>query len=185
MDTNPYQSPQTGYYGPADGQDSQIRVEGRALVVPTDTVLPPVCVRTNQPVSQADMVRKEFYWCPPWVAFLILLSGCLLVLVYFLVRKRFSITYGLSPDLQKSYRKWAIVKWLIVIALFLALPVTASMDVVVMVVLVLFLVAIVSLFIGNAPLSVVNHRRGLFWVKGCSKEFLARIEVEAGQSEIV
>ncbi len=54
MDTNPYQSPQTSYAVDADGQYLQMRVEGKSLVVPTDTVLPPVCIRTNH--------RRGMFW---------------------------------------------------------------------------------------------------------------------------
>lgn len=177
MDTNPYQSPATPF-APVDGQAPSIRVDGRSLVVPTATILPPVCIKTNQPVSEADMVRRTFYWCSPWVALLILLSGCLVILAYFLVRKRFTITYGLAPDLRQRYRKWLIIKSLAATGFFVALLMAAGVDspLAALVFLVLFVAAIVSLFIGNAPLSVVNHRRGMFWVKGCSNEYLAQLE---------
>ncbi len=181
MEMNPYASPSS----PMAVQVPQFGVEGRALVVPTNTVLPPVCIRTNQPVSEADMVRKDFYWCPPWVALLMLVSGCVLILVYFVARKRFTITYGLSPELRKSYRKWLMAKLLAVIGLFFAIPLSAGSEIGVFIVLVLFLVAVVSLFIGNIPLSVANHRRGLFWVKGCSAEYLARLETEAVSATVV
>jgi hypothetical protein len=46
---------------------------------------------------------------------------------------------------------------------------------------ILFFIALVAVFIGNTPLSVTGYRGGLFWVKGCSDDFLARIETEAGQ----
>jgi hypothetical protein len=41
--------------------------------------------------------------------------------------------------------------------------------------LVLFLVAVVALFVGNSPLSVVKYREGMFWIRGCSGEFLASV----------
>jgi hypothetical protein len=43
-------------------------------------------VKTNQPVSEDDLVCRDLRWCSPWILLLILLSGLLLILVYFLAR---------------------------------------------------------------------------------------------------
>lgn len=179
MDFNPYQSPTTEC-APALG-DGSFRVEGKLLVVRSGAVLPPICVKTNQPVSPHDVVSRRLTWCSPLVALLILLSGLLLILVYFLVRRHCTLTFGLLPAVRRKYRNRRLVKSIAAIALFFALPVTAAMDstAVTIVVLVLFLVSIVSLFIGNSPLSVTNYRKGEFWIAGCSKDFLAGIQSRA------
>jgi hypothetical protein len=50
----------------------------------------------------------------------------------------------------------------------------ASIVVVVeMILMVLFLVALLSLPMGNSPLSIVKYRKGMFWIKGFSDEYLA------------
>jgi hypothetical protein len=47
------------------------------------------------------------------------------------------------------------------------------------IVLVLFLIAVVSLFFGNSPLRVVKYRNGVFWIQGFSEEFLANIKLRS------
>ena len=179
MGTNPYQSPRASCDAPpAERFGSRPSVDGECLVVTSGTVLPPVCVKTNRPLSDDDLVRKEFHWCSAWVGLLILLSGLLLILVYFVARRRCSLTFGLDPRVRRECRKRVLLKVVAAIVLFLAMPFSAALDVTIVpiVVIALFLVAVVSLFIGNSPLSVVKYRKGLFWIKGFSSEFLARFK---------
>ncbi|QDU93626.1 hypothetical protein [Lignipirellula cremea] len=176
MDRNPYQSPETEQSVAVPVKP--IRVEGNSLVVRSGTVLPPFCVKTNKPVEPPDMQQLRLVWCPPIFALLMLLSGLCLVLVYFFVRKRCTIAFGLDPDIRKRYRNWGIFKIIAVIVLFLAIPVSAAFDTeaVSFAAIILFLLAVVSLFFGNAPLAVNNHKKGEFWISGCSKEYLARLQ---------
>jgi hypothetical protein len=96
MDTNPFQTPETGFDAmPAVRLAGLPRVDGKCLVVASGTVLPPVCVKTNQPVSEGDLVRKQFDWCSPWVALLLLVNVLVLLIVYFIVHKKCSLTFGL------------------------------------------------------------------------------------------
>jgi hypothetical protein len=37
--------------------------------------------------------------------------------------------------------------------------------------------SLIALFVGNSPLRVVDHRDGLFWVKGFSQEYLDGLEL--------
>jgi hypothetical protein len=141
-------------------------------------VLPAICVKTNEPVSEDDLVRKNFHWCSPWVGLLIVLSGLLLILVYFVARKKCSLTFGLHPRLRRKYRRRVLLKVIATVLLFLAIPFSAALDLtaVPIIVMVLFLVAVVSLFIGNSPLSVVKYRKGLFWIKGFSHGYLSNFK---------
>ena len=176
MDTNPFQTPETGFDAtPAVRLAGLPRVDGDYLVVASGTVLPPVCVKTNQPVSQRDLVRKQFDWCSPWVALLLLVNLLVLLIVYFIVRKKCSLTFGLAPRIRRGYRTRMLVKIAIVIALLFAIPLSAALDssVAIAISVVLFLVGVVSLFIGNSPLRVAKHREGMFWIKGFSPEYLA------------
>ncbi len=198
MDTNPYQSPQTDCHAPENWRDSALRVDGRHLVVPAGTVLPPVCVKTNQPVSQADMVRASLFWCSPWVA-IAALGGLLVIPALFLLGKRFTITYGLVPELRRRYRTLRIVKMAAVVSgsvtLLFACAVFVGMfvffpsvvldigpGVIVKPLMIANVVGFSLLFVailsGIRPLTVRKHRQGVFWVKGCSEEYLARLEAE-------
>ena len=185
METNPYQSPQTSLAAWPDVRLAGLpAVDGEYLVVASGTVLPPVCVKTNQPVSEDDLVRRRFYWCTPWIAILIAASGLLLILAYFLVRRKCSLTFGLHPRVRRKYRRRILLKAVAAIALFLAIPLAAGVDsaALIMTVSVLFLVAVVALFVGNSPLSVVKYREGMFWIRGFSGEFLANVVPGEGWS---
>lgn len=157
-------------------------VDGKCLVVASGTVLPAVCVKTNQPVSQEDLVEKRFYWCSPIVGLLIVVSGLLLMLVYFVARRKCLLTFGLQPKLRRKYRRRVIVKTVAVIGLFFAIPVSAESEVLMLTVLVLFLIAVVSLFFGNSPLSVVKYRDKAFWIAGFSEEYLAEMRLRSAAS---
>ena len=179
MDHNPYQAPTVA--SSAAISTVNVRVEGKCLVVTSGAVLPPFCVKTNTAVEPQDIQQRRLSWCPPIVGLLILLSGLFLILVYFIVRKHCTITFGLSPAIRRKYRNRRIFKIIAVIVLFFALPFTAAIDsiAVVITVFILFLVAVVSLFIGNSPLAITKHRKGEFWISGCSKEFLTHIKAVA------
>ncbi len=176
MDENPYQSPTT--VSDATRDAGGFRADGKFLVVESTAVLPPICVKTNRSVTERDMVSKQFTWCSPWWGLLILLSGLLLIIVYFLVRKKCTLTFGLDPSVKRKYRNRTLFKTVIAVGLFFAIPVVAGTNSTpaIAAALVLFLLAIVSLLIGNTPLSVANYRNGEFWLRGCSKEFLLMIQ---------
>ena len=180
MDTNPYQSPLADAVAADHALATGPLVDGKCLVLVSGTILPAHCVRTNQAVTEGDMTRKRFDWAAPWVALLILVNVIVLLLVYFLVRKKCFLTFGLHPSVRRKYRNRLLLKALIAIALFFAIPVTAAIEstAAIVVAAVLFIVAVVSLFIGNSPLRVVRYREGKFWIKGFSDEYLASI---AGQ----
>src|SRR4029079_1081851 len=101
------------------------RAEGKLLIIRDGDVLPRRCVKTNQPVSVVEVRTKEFTWCSPLVGLLILLSGPLLIIVYFLARKRFYLTFGLSDDVRRRSRNIYIAKVAAAVVLFFAMPFSA------------------------------------------------------------
>lgn len=166
-------------------RDQLIRVENGLLVVPSGCILPAICIKTNTPVTEQDMIRRELTWCSPWVGLLFLVSGPLLILIYFVARKRCSITYGLSPEIRKriSTRSWA--KFLAMCSFLIATVVIATIDsnhwiiaAALPATFLLFLFFVVALFVGNSPLRVVKHRNGMFWIKGLQSDCLARLPLE-------
>lgn len=159
-----------------------LRVEGKTLVVVSGTRLPPICVRTNQPVTNEDMVRKDFYWCSPWYAFLILVGVVVYLLVYILARQQCTLTFGLHPSVKAMYRKRIFIKSMVAIALFISLPFVAATNSTPLIVLVIaaFIGTIISFCIGNTPLTVTKAKYGRFWVKGFSPEYLEVISKFSG-----
>jgi hypothetical protein len=186
IDDNPFRSPASDIGFP-DGkpfevvQSGPMRVDGKFLVIKSGVVLPLFCVKTNAPLPESNLRKKSLTWCPHYVFVFFLFCGLLSILLYFVLRKSCSITYGLSAEVQRKYRTRLIVKSLIAVALFVALPLTAGFDETVSTVaIVLFLISVVVLLVGNSPISVTNHQKGEFWISGCSSEFLSRI---SGQVE--
>jgi len=176
MSTNPYEPPLVDV---AVVATPQIRTDGMYLIVDSGAELPRRCVKTNQPISEQDMKRRDMYWHPSWVIIVIIMSIPIGLLVLFLVRKRCRIVYGLHPDVRRRYLIFILVKLLISVALFVALVLAAvvwNAEVAMAILLVVSLVSLLAIFIGNAPLRVTNWRQGAFWIKGCSREFLLSIE---------
>lgn len=176
MSDNPYQPPQSPVTG-GSYDSTGLRVQGKSLVVTTGAVLPEFCIKTNVEVQPDDMQTRRFTWCSPILGLLILLSGLLLILVYFIVRKHCSITFGLSPEIRRKYRNRTLFKVVALIALFFAMPMAAAVDstpLIIGVVLAFFGV-LALLLLGNSPLKVRAFRNGEFWIDGCSPEFLSRI----------
>lgn len=157
--------------------DFRPRVDGRCLVVTSGTILPACCVKSNLPVAESEVKWKRLRWCSPWVSLWIILSGLLLIIAYFLVRKNCNLAYGLQPNIRKKYRMWKMLKILAVFVLLFSLPYSAAYasTSVMLTVFILFFAAVVSLFFGNSPLYVQSYKDGLFWIGGFSEEYLQRI----------
>jgi hypothetical protein len=179
MSDNPYQTPAAPVamfpaYA-AGSPTSALWVDGKHLVVPSGAILPPLCVKSGQPVNEGNSSRKRYIWYPSWLLLLLFVGGLPLVLILYLVtRKECLLTFALHPDVRKRYRNRLIVKALVAMALFGAMVFFAQSDAFV-VLIALFLISLLVLAADNSPLRVAKHRDGMFWIRGCSKEFLASI----------
>jgi cytochrome c biogenesis factor len=140
------------------------------LVVVSGTVLPPICVKTNQPVTREGIVHKHLHWRPPWVMDLI---------AFLMARETCILTFGLDPRVQKDYRNRLRLKIVAAIGLLLVLPVlviTNAMTFQFVVAFTLVLAGIAILFVEISPLRVVDYRDGQFLIRGFSKEYLERFK---------
>ena len=178
MDPNPYRPPVVVEAPFGKSQQPEIFVDGKYLVVPSGTVLPPSCVKTNQKITDREMRQKVFEWCSPWVALSFLISGCILIVLYFVLRKRCELVFGVHPSVRSRYRRRAMVKALATAICFVGILVAAAADYgpLIAVACVLFILAMASNFLGNTPLSIAKYRNGRFWIRGCCPEFLAQFE---------
>lgn len=164
--------------------DFGIRVEGEALVIPSGCTLPLLCVKTNQPVRESDMILANLTWSPQSNGIWIVIGLPALLFAYFVNRDICAITYGLNRGARIKNVSLIILK-LLAIPGFFALGmmfaintsrfwlVSASM----WVSFLLSLASLIALFVGNSPLRVVDHRDGMFWVKGFCKEYLDGLEL--------
>jgi hypothetical protein len=163
----------------------KIHVEGNALVLPSHVMLPPICVKTNRPLSESEMIEAKLYWCPrSAIAWGIISGGLIYIIAYFAMREEFIITYGLDRSIRKKRMLWTIPKLLIAIGSLpaaIAIAVSNSTHWIIMPLVFalfgLFAAALASLFLGGSPLNVVDRKDEMFWVKGFSKEFLDGLNI--------
>ena len=76
--------------------DSETRVwrDGKIVVMRHDASLPHRCIKCNEPSDEPTKVRTV-YWMNPFLYLLFLISALILIIVYFIVRKKAEIDPGL------------------------------------------------------------------------------------------
>jgi hypothetical protein len=180
-DTSPTSAPEAELQAE---DEYPVRVEDDALVIPSGYMMPQRCVKTNQPVSERDMVLTNLSWCPNSVGLSGVLGAPALVFDYFVGRELCTITYGLSPRLRYRNLFFILVKVLACLAFLVAAIYMAVLDSTHWIIeplmclfFVLFLLSVVVLFMSKQPLYVTDYRDGLFWLKGFSKEYLEGLDL--------
>lgn len=150
------------------------RIDKGCVVVRNGDVLPAFCVKTNQQVSGKDYGPRQIKWTKEVRG-----PKFMKIISYFTSRQYCSLTYGISS----GFKTKALVIFLIKIALLLigifGLFAGAAMlwnQFVILGFLAIGLVAAILLPFGNQPLAIVHEENGEFWLKGCSKEYLNRIQ---------
>jgi hypothetical protein len=80
----------------APAVDSEARVwrDGKIVVMRHDSSLPHRCIKCNEPSDEPTKVRAV-YWMNPFLYLLFLISALILIIVYFIVRKKAEIDPGL------------------------------------------------------------------------------------------
>ena len=191
MTENPFEAPMSDLNPDQEPHDANyvggIRVDGHYLIVRSNTVLPPFCIKTSEPISESEMVKKTLSWLPPMYGLVLLVGGPLvLLIVYLLARKQCVLTYGTATVVRKQRRRRILMNVVISILLFLAIPICAAIDwpPAIVMALVAFLASIVALLLMGSQLRITKHRDGEFWITGCSNEFLSRIST-SNQDSVV
>ena len=168
----------------APDDDYGIRVDGNLLVLPSGCTLPPLCIKTNQPVTERDMIFANLCWRPNSIAAWWFLGPLPLIIAYMVGSQQCAITYGIAPSVYRRRVLLVLGKILLSIALlaatiFLAVSESTNRHIgpAITVLFVLFLISVVAIFFGNAPIRVVRHENQLFWIKGISQEYLNSLEL--------
>ena len=148
--------------------------DGRLLVVESGALLPRRCIKTNSPVTDKDMTRREFYQFNAWWGLTIMLGVLMYVVLYYALRKKCVLTYGIAPEVRRRYTNRLLIKWLIAMSLFLGFlfSTASNSPTAIITMLCLFLVSLIILPFGNIPLTVKRWGDERFWIKGCGHEFL-------------
>ena len=123
-DFNPYEPPNALMHGAAT-HDANIVIDGNYLRVPRQgAVLPPRCVKCNEPGSKA--LVRDLYWHSPWLYIMVVFPGILFyAIVAMIVRKKAAVQVSLCERHVSLRRAGIAIGWggpLAGIAAVIALP---------------------------------------------------------------
>ncbi len=81
---------------------------GKKLIMNRDAILPPRCIKCNEPAEHNSVTRK-LYWVPGAYYLLILLNLLIFLVVAMVVRKKAEVTYCICDRHRAKYRNlnWA------------------------------------------------------------------------------
>ena len=107
MEHNPYQVSETNISNTIAAHGiSGVNVDGEFLVCQSPAVLPNRCMITNKDLTeQEEPIKKNLSWASPWIYLCILLNIIILLIVYFIVRKKLTITYSLKDEVKAQFKK--------------------------------------------------------------------------------
>ena len=160
-------------------------IDGDSVVLPSGCLLLQRCIITNRPVEECDMVFAKLYWAPQRITKSLVGGYAALVFHYFVEREQFEITYGLERTIRRKQTLITVLKVLAAIG-FLTATIALSISVsthwviswLIAICFILFIVSVFLLFIGNSPISITQQNGHMFWVRGCSPEYLAELTFE-------
>lgn len=153
-------------------------VEGDRLVLGPRTILPPICIKTGEPVHTHPIVRTLYYVHPAF-HLLLLVHPFIWVIMCLVVRKPVQLTYHLG---RPARRRLAIMRAVLGSSLVCgvaAVIVTAAVGsqprrVAVLAAffgVLLLIEGIVAFFLWN-PLRLNRQRDRLYWLSGCGEGFI-------------
>lgn len=108
---NPYASPTADmpYQAKVVGKTPTMWRDGDILVLRNGAVLPPRCVKSNEPVDSTW--RRKLSWHPQWVFALILVHVLVYIVVAVILTKRATFDFPISPPWRARRRNALLVGW--------------------------------------------------------------------------
>jgi hypothetical protein len=159
---------------------SSHRVEPPFVVLTSKTALPRRCFVTNHPVNDSEYQIWSLPSIPRWMWWLTFVSPILLI-AYPALARNCKVAAGLS----KRVRRKLLIRRAILVLMILA-PVLLTIGAIVnrsselllaaVTLSIVPYVALPILVLLTPPLRGHRSRNGLFWIAGCSPEFLRSLE---------
>lgn len=152
-------------------------VDGNYLVIPTKTALPRRCIITNQPVSDDCYTAWDLPFVHSWIIFF-LFGPWMLLFSPLLVKRRCKLKAAVSARIRRKYLWFKIALLLVGISplALLALAVDLrSEDMLLSLAVpgaIVIYVAAFAFVYHTTPMKVVKFKDELYWIRGCSTEFL-------------
>jgi hypothetical protein len=158
--------------------------KGALLVTTRTAVLPPVCVKCNQPADGSYQLRT-YYWYHPALLLLAVVALLIFALVALITRKKADVTLGLCKQHHSKRIKLLTITWLLVLGgiagLIAGVAIAANArggDLTgTFVILVAIAAMIIAIFTGFGSRVIVPTKmdQQYAWFKGCGTEFLATL----------
>jgi hypothetical protein len=160
---------------PADNEPTNARADGRWLVLPLkDPRMPLRCVKTNRPVTTAELRRKEFEWFPPiiWLSFL--LTPIAFIILYVLFRRIVRIDVPLSTRGRRRVIWPSFIALALVIAGVCLFTMRPTLGLLVLGVVVVP-AAVIYVLVKGQTLRLIKIENDAVWLAGACPEFLAAL----------
>ena len=166
-------------------------IDGDRLVVTHGTVLPPLCIKTGQPIYTRPVTRRLYYVHPAVHLFFFVHPLLLWLPAYLVCRIPCRVTYHLSRTAKRRQRTIrAVLAGSLTLVLASIIIVMIRFDdprAAAAISVFLLLILIGEWFVLrrlNDPLRAVKHKDGRFWLAGVGDAFLDAVEEEHKNSEV-
>lgn len=176
-----YQCLREGVPFPAATGITNARADGKRIVVPArDARLPLRCVKTNQPVTEADLKKKTLWWCHWLVLLSVFLNLLVMLVLYVIFRKSVKLEIPLSKEGRRKVNTHVLIACVLCLGgLALVIVGVVNSDrpsggFIVAGVLGIIGGAILGALKGSI-LRVVKYTGGEAWLAGAHPEFVASL----------
>jgi hypothetical protein len=165
---SPYETPKSSL---VDVDNCNISRKGRYAVLKPDIEWPSRCFKCNQETSLRKEVKLTYL--NPWIYISILFTILLTIILALIFRKRFTVNLPLCELHIKKRKKFLIFQWALVAVMSISIfiGVLSTIDVLVLLSIVTFLVILISAIFGRLAFAA-KYTNGNLWITGAGKEFL-------------
>ena len=152
-------------------------VDGKCLVIRSGVKLPPYCIKSNKKITKPEYTQRRLKWTKE-------VRGRKLIMIisYFMSRQYCELTHGLAASQKNKLTLFFIGKLVFMLVGLVGMFTGAVLGWNAGVILAFCGLCIIFMGLlpfGNKLLAIIREENGKFWLKGCSKEFLNRIQNQA------
>lgn len=158
----------------APSDDIQL-IKGK-LVGKSPIILPEICVKCGADAHNGKRFEKSLYYCNLLFFLTILINILVLIIVYFVARKKIDLSFSLCENCLIPYKRKRMVAALFWLATILSVVAGIALESseFIIVFVILLIAAIVMNIVAGLPLRPSGHSKGLFTIKGAKQPFFDR-----------
>jgi hypothetical protein len=175
-EANPYAAPRS--WG-QDNVSSNCTREGKYVVIPVGSDLPPRCVKCNAP-AVTPVKKRTVYWHHPGWYLLILINILVYAVVALIARKKAKVSPGLCQQ-HAAIRKRNITLWLVAaLVVVVAVPYLSAhgLEQAIPILMLLALIALIMAALSSQLVTASKITNTTIKLKGCKEPFLESLDHE-------